>query len=170
MSVILVGNGSSIKDNDNGVLIDSFDIVVRFNSYKIEGYESFTGRKTDVWFTVNQAHIKEIKSYKEVYTHSWEKNESKCKLTSEIRKYIKAKKIDHDLILSMPIKAPSTGLIAIYYFIEKYGSVTITGFDWWDRDEHHYGDKEVRGTLHKPKDEYKIIKELESHNKLKFLC
>ena len=169
MSVILVGNGSSIRDKENGKLIDSFDAVVRFNSYKIEGFENYTGTKTDIWFTVNRGHIKDIGTYKSVYTHSWEKDESKCELTKYIRKYANAKKIDHDLILSMPIKAPSTGLIAIYYFIEKYGSVTITGFDWWDREEHHYGDKEVRGTLHKPKEEYKIIMELEKHNKLKFL-
>jgi len=169
MSVILVGNGSSIKDKENGALIDSFDTVVRFNSFKTEGYELYTGKKTDVWFTVNQFHIKKIESYNKVYTHSWEKNEDKCELTKCIRKYANAKKIDHDLILSMPIKAPSTGLIAIYYFIEKYGSVTITGFDWWDREEHHYGDKEARGTLHKPKEEYKLIKELGLKNKLKFL-
>ena len=57
----------------------------------------------------------------------------------------------------------------IYYFIEKYGLVTITGFDWWEREEHHYGDKEVRGTLHRPKEEYEIIKHLQSENKIKFL-
>ena len=169
MNVILVGNGSSIKDKENGVLIDSFDTVVRFNSYKTEGYELYTGTKTDIWFTVNRCHIKDINSFKDVYIHSWEKNESKCELTKYIRKYANAKKIDHDLILSMPIKAPSTGLIAIYYFIEKYGSVIITGFDWWDREEHHYGDKEVRGTLHKPKEEHRIIMELVKENKLKFL-
>ena len=169
MSVILVGNGSSIIDKKNGVLIDSFNTVVRFNSYKTEGYELYTGTKTDVWFTVNKAHIKDINKYKEVYTHSWEKNENKCELNKCIRKYRHTEKINHDLILSMPIKAPSTGLIAIYYFIEKYGFVTITGFDWWDRDEHHYADEEVRGTLHKPKEEYKIIKQLQSENKIKFL-
>jgi hypothetical protein len=169
MSIILVGNGTSLKDNKNGLLIDSFDEVVRFNSYKIKGHEEYTGAKTDIWFTVNRGHIKDIYTYKYVYTHSWEKNESKCKITSYIREYVKAEKINHHLILSIPVKAPSTGLIAIYYFIEKYGFVTITGFDWWDREEHHYGDTEVRGTLHKPKEEYDIIKKLISENKVKFL-
>ena len=169
MSIVLVGNGSSIRDKENGKLIDSFDTVVRFNSYKIKGFEKHTGIKTDIWFTVNRGHIKDVDTYKYVYTHSWEKNENKCEITSYIREYVEAEKINHDLILSIPIKAPSTGLIAIYYFIEKYGSVTITGFDWWDREEHHYGDKEVRGTLHKPKEEHKIIMELVKENKLKFL-
>lgn len=169
MSIILVGNGTSVKDNKNGLLIDSFDKVVRFNSYKIKGHEEYTGTKTDIWFTVNRGHIKDIDTYKYVYTHSWEKNENKCKITSYIREYVEAEKINHDLILSIPIKAPSTGLIAIYYFIEKYGFVTITGFDWWDREEHHYGDAEIRGTLHKPKEEYDIIKKLISENKVKFL-
>ena len=167
--IILIGNGSSILDGMNGKLIDSFENVVRFNSYKIEGFEQHTGKKTDIWFTVNKAHIKNIENYKSIYVHSWEHNELKCKITQEIRKEVDAIKVDRKLINSIPIKTPSTGLIAIYLFIEKYGSVTITGFDWWDREEHHYGDKEARGTLHKPKEEYKLIKELELKNKLKFL-
>jgi len=169
MSIILVGNGSSLLDKDNGALIDSYNTVVRFNSYKIEGFEKHTGIKTNIWFTVNKGHIKEVNIYEYVYTHSWERHEHKCQLTQDIKKYVPVKKIDYNLIDSIPIKHPSTGLIAIYYFIETYGFVTITGFDWWDKKEHHYGDKEVRGTLHKPKEEYKLIKKLEKENKLKFL-
>ena len=162
--IIIVGNGSSILDNNNGDVIDSFNNVVRFNSYKTKGFENHTGAKTDIWFTVNKTHIKEAKEYKKVYVHSWEHSELKCKITQDIRKEVDAIKIDKDFIKTIPIKCPSTGLIAIYYFIEKYGSVTITGFDWWDREEHHYGDKEVRGTLHKPKEEYKLIKEKETNH------
>ena len=101
MSIVLVGNGSSIRDKEKWQkLIDSFDTVVRFNSYKIKGFEKHTGIKTDVWFTVNRGHIKDIDTYKYVYTHSWEKNENKCEITSYIREYVESEKINHDLILS----------------------------------------------------------------------
>ena len=63
MSIIIVGNGTSITDNKNGHKIDSFDTVLRFNSFKIRGYEEYTGTKTNIWFTVNRAHIKNINDF-----------------------------------------------------------------------------------------------------------
>ncbi len=44
--VIIVGNGTSILDSKNGKSIDSFDDVVRFNSFRIKDYEEYTGKKT----------------------------------------------------------------------------------------------------------------------------
>ena len=164
--IIIVGNGSSILDNTNGDVIDSFNNVVRFNSYKTNGFEKHTGTKTDIWFTVNKSHIKEAKEYKKIYVHSWEHNELKCKITQDIRKEVDAIKIDKDFIKTIPIKSPSTGLIAIHYFLQKYDKVHITGFDWWKTEKHHYGDAEIRGTLHNPKKEYEIIKKLINQGKV----
>ena len=56
------------------------------------------------------------------------------------------------------LKGPSTGLIAIDYFLSNNYEVYLHGFDWWDRDKHHYADNEIRGELHDPKKEYEIIK------------
>ena len=69
--ILLVGNGSSMLDNKRKDLIDSYDTVVRFNSYKIEGYEEYVGTKTDIWFTRNMLHINEIDVYSKVLFHSW---------------------------------------------------------------------------------------------------
>ena len=49
-SIIIIGNGQSILNNEFQDKIDAFDIVVRINNYKIKGYEHFLGAKTDVWF------------------------------------------------------------------------------------------------------------------------
>lgn len=46
-SVILVGNGSSLNHARRGRVIDGFDIVVRFNGFKLRG-SSVTGVRTDV--------------------------------------------------------------------------------------------------------------------------
>jgi hypothetical protein len=46
---ILVGNGP-ILDPNLGSFIDSFDRVVRFNDYAIEGYEDAVGTKITDWF------------------------------------------------------------------------------------------------------------------------
>jgi hypothetical protein len=155
--ILLVGNGSSMLDSKRKDLIDSYDTVVRFNSYKIEGYEEYVGTKTDIWFTCNMLHINEIDVYSKVLFHSWA-HENDCKIYKQIKETRPdAVKIPKDIIKSIPVKTPSTGLIAIYYFNFQ---VDIIGFDWWDKDKHHYGDNEQRGTVHKPEEEYKIIKQL----------
>jgi hypothetical protein len=43
-TVLLVGNG---KSENKGTLIDSYDFVIRFNDFQIEGYESDVGSKVD---------------------------------------------------------------------------------------------------------------------------
>ena len=49
MKVIIVGNATSLLKNKQGEFIDKHDIVIRLGGYKIEGYESFVGSKTDIW-------------------------------------------------------------------------------------------------------------------------
>lgn len=48
---ILVSNSPIVLEKEFGSVIDSFDTVVRFNNYVIEGYEKYVGTKTDVWST-----------------------------------------------------------------------------------------------------------------------
>lgn len=44
---ILVGNGRSLLDSPRGAVIDSHDVVVRFNHFKLK--QDYTGERTDVW-------------------------------------------------------------------------------------------------------------------------
>lgn len=174
MGIIIVGNGSSILDNKNGKRIDSFDHVVRFNSFKIKDLEEFTGTKTTTWFSVNFAHIKE--DFDRVIWHSWQNDESKDnnfqKLLEKFPTATKVKKEIIDEARSFDpdrVRSPSTGLIAIFYFLHQFESVTITGFDWWAREKHHYADNERRGTIHDPEIEMKVINKLIFQGKLRFL-
>ena len=168
MSIIIVGNGSSILDGENGSKIDSYQTVVRFNSFKINGFEKYTGTKTNIWFTVNLAHKKAAHLFDKVIFHSWAKPE-RCNLYRKLKEIVPCRKIDFDLIDSIGVNCPSTGLIAIHYFLKEYDHVTITGFDWWARQKHHYGDNEVRGTSHNPKKEFDNIKLLIDQDKVRFL-
>ena len=71
--------------------------------------------------------------------------------------------------ISDAFKAPSTGLLAILFFLRVVDSVKIVGFDWWATEKHHYGDNEERGTLHKPDIESKIVCKLIGQERLTFL-
>ena len=47
--VLLVGNGPSIRTRGMGEIIDSFDTIVRFNSFVTTGLEEHTGSRTSLW-------------------------------------------------------------------------------------------------------------------------
>ena len=50
MKVLIVGNSSIDKSKEVGSMIDQeFDIVIRMNRYRIEGYEEYLGTKTNTW-------------------------------------------------------------------------------------------------------------------------
>ena len=54
MKVLIVGNGPSLLKVEKGSLIDTFDHIVRFNAYAIDGYEKHVGSRTDCWVnTIN---------------------------------------------------------------------------------------------------------------------
>mgnify|MGYP001346499834 CR=1 FL=1 len=174
---IIVGNGTSILDYRNGNIIDSFGTVIRFNSFKIKGFEEYTGTKTDVWWTCNLHHAKEPNVIKgvEVIEHSWQWSKDLDKTYKALSKVFEnVGKTERSFVHSIPIKAsPSTGLIAIWHYVTlgKNLPIYITGFDWWDKPKevHHYGDGERRGTLHKPEQELELIQNLAKENKVKFL-
>ena len=50
MRAVIVGNSSIDKSKEVGSMIDQeFDIVIRMNRYRIEGYEEYLGTKTNTW-------------------------------------------------------------------------------------------------------------------------
>ena len=51
MKILLMGNGSSVMDNEFGKKIDNdFDLVYRINRFKTKGYEKNVGTRVDGWF------------------------------------------------------------------------------------------------------------------------
>lgn len=180
--MIVVGNGTSLIENEHGKLIDSFEDVVRFNAYKNEGYEKFTGTKTTIWFNVipfeNKYHPLILKPYREVYLHSWQWDKSKCKLWQDFAPLFACPvfKVERGTIHEIQEFAEdqdyfaySTGMIAIWLMLKSCPAITITGFDWWEREKHHYADNATRGSLHQPKKELTVIQKLRAAGRLEFL-
>jgi len=46
-SVVIVGNSKELLNEEMGSIIDGHDVVIRLNHFKIEGYEKYTGTRTD---------------------------------------------------------------------------------------------------------------------------
>jgi hypothetical protein len=156
-SVAIVGNGGSLKEKKDGNLIDSFDVVVRFNNFHIsEQYIKHVGSKTDFW---SNTFYKDIKSRKEDlpilcplplnmpgFTELYDTNislmMSNFQKTTFIPEYIY-----QDLCELMPNhktrkrKDPSSGLCMIFWFLESGFTITknnLFGFDFFSSTNHHY--------------------------------
>jgi hypothetical protein len=50
-SVAVVGNAGYLSEIDQGLLIDSHDLVIRMNNFRISGFEAQVGHRTDLFFT-----------------------------------------------------------------------------------------------------------------------
>jgi hypothetical protein len=170
-SLIIVGSGTSLLDKKNGNLIDSYDDVVRFNDYKIKGFEESVGTKTTIWFNVNKQDKPGSQYLKKIFAHSWDEDINKCPVYNFFKGRSNIEKLSREVINKV-IKltngaSPSTGLLAIYYFLQYYETLTITGFDWWNRQDHHYyGKKHYRGPNHKPEVEKVLIDGLIEDNRV----
>jgi len=49
ISVVVIGNGPSALKTRCGPKIDEFDVVVRLNNFRLQGYEEHVGSKTTIW-------------------------------------------------------------------------------------------------------------------------
>lgn len=61
--VVIVGNSNNVTNYKFGPIIDKFDIVVRFNEFKINGFEEYVGTKTD-YVAITPVIINSIKNLK----------------------------------------------------------------------------------------------------------
>lgn len=178
--IIIVGNGSSLLDKQNGELINSFENVVRFNRYAIEGFEKNVGTKTDILFTVLR--INNLKEnllkvkYNEIYFYYRYDNQlawyqeylNYYKDSKTYIKKFKESEVCENMLKGIKI-IPSSGLVAILNFINIYGKVCITGFDWWEKEKNHYCDNDARSPVHNPQIEKQIIYNLKDQNKIEFI-
>lgn len=136
MSIVVVGNGSSVLGHRLGSLIDEFDDVVRFNNFAISAYEEFVGTKTTIWFRNSGfgIHDRSETVFKEVILQRIDFPRACTNLAlfsqfpsvdadtiQEIRRYVDAPGLDL-----------STGIQALGYLVRRYGYLIIHGFDVFD--------------------------------------
>lgn len=135
MKIVVVGNGSSVLNYEFGKLIDTFDEVVRFNFYEIEGYEKHVGTKTTIWFRNSGPMIERDESqFKQVILQTVDyPNEH-----TDHSVYERYPRVDDEIIKEIRevVPAPglnlSTGIQALGYMTRLHGRIHIHGFDVFD--------------------------------------
>lgn len=177
MNTIIIGNGPSAIEKENGDFINSFNIVIRINNFLINGYEKYVGTKTDIW-SVNNGYIftndfkwkcsfaqpktiifvpyslKEYQNYQDCQKVTLKNNEELCNIDVS-----KQADLYYDTTRK---KWPSTGLMTIMQFNPCY----ITGFDSFQSTKHHYGDDEHIDIFHDGLFERNFINDLMLQDKV----
>jgi hypothetical protein len=151
VSVVLVGNGPSITERPLGAVIDSFNTVVRFNSFKTKGYEEFCGRKKDVLFAWSTSG-EDVKFNKMVFVMRI----GTVRIDGQIQKLKEACEKENVPHMDFPNnviidtygrmgffngKKPRTGAVVLNYYLNwlKIPVVHIVGFDGGAKDgKYHY--------------------------------
>ena len=144
MKVILIGNGSSVLDNEMGEYIDSeFDLVYRINRFKTKGFESCVGSRVDGWFLADTG-IQWLKNPTDKVEGSLRYTEfeyvficmPKFKFTTQLNfatDTIQLLSYDYEdqinSVIDLNPQWPSTGLITIQFLVENYEKIYIHGFD-----------------------------------------
>lgn len=181
--IIVVGNGSSLIQKENGILIDAYDDVVRFNYFVTDGYEKHVGTKTTLWFAgigYEPANWRNQLSYKKINVFSWQRIAEKCAAYQEYKKHIThciVEKVNQKFVTDIQDYTGnkeyyyySSGAICLSMLLNVYDKITITGFDWWESNKkHHYCDEATAGTLHDPMVEKEYIFKLIADNRVIFL-
>ena len=154
MKAIIVGNSASLLKHNNGYIIDSYDVVIRLNKFKLKGFGKHVGTKTDIYCSkwLNMSYNLDIvNTFKEIWLPyptppNWWTSDGNFK---EVRmeyheNYINKFNLNKNFIKYMPTEClpefeevfkrtcqPSTGLIAIMMAIKLLDNYTInyTGFD-----------------------------------------
>lgn len=145
-SIILVGNGPSVTQKELGAKIDAFDEVVRFNSFKIKGFEANSGKKVTLWSTFGHGVVPQdnIKPRRMIIRG----NAKAAYRASEvwripIESFQAWQKTLQALTRVEPEKVmPSSGFLLLNWLLESgVPTVHLVGFDHFSKEktgQHHY--------------------------------
>lgn len=155
-SIIIIGNGASLKDSNLGSKIDEFDEVIRINEAKTKEFEKDAGMKFTIWSTFNpdKRVMKFIKSYQNNHNYSMTDIKELVKDVHEIwyvgarpdcsRQWKSKWVVDIGLQDSIKrhaspltirkikrvIEYPTTGFVLIWLFSLMYDKIYLAGFDF----------------------------------------
>jgi len=156
-SIAIIGNAPYLNIK-LGSYIDSFDEVVRFNRFIIDGHEEFIGKKTTIW-CCNHFVYQEFKD-----TKKFSNFKNNNKIWHVLNNYW--------IIENKYGFKPSAGISAIYNALNLgYTNVFYYGIGKFGKNKthHYFSEKKTKKHLygpHNPKKEVEFINNLELKNKI----
>ena len=143
VNVVIVCNGESVLKHEYGLIIDTFDYVIRMGNFKMKNFEKYIGMKTDI--IINR----DKQTYDDTYIKSnidiWSPHKIKDSERILHNKHLSEEEIKK-IKNQIKINTPTTGLIA-YYLVNKfipiekkiyyYGMDFQKGGEYWDKEHSH---------------------------------
>ena len=135
-NIILVANSSDLLKNMNGKLIDSYDIVIRFNSFKID--EVHTGKKTTIHASVylQNINLEQFVPIRFIVSISLKKWVTKIKSLDKFKQSFLLKYNHHNEIkgqetIGVP---PTTGFVMLTLLLKLGGfkKLDLIGFNFYE--------------------------------------
>ena len=152
-NVIIVGPSGRLKEQKIGKKIDEFDIVCRINAggrpeSMVNENKKIIGEKKNIWFCghtalVNMFPLAFYESYNEVVITNPDVFIQRKLQINNLK--LCSKEIINDCNKEMFEfngfgRVPTTGMLTIFYILNKYKNITICGFDG-HHGGHFYGNK-----------------------------
>ena len=176
--VLVIGNAPYEKTN-MGKIIDSYDIVVRFNNYPEVGYEQHIGSKTDIWCVSDATYVKDKKlirsrrnkiNKKMIVSPYNYKDEHDKIVDADFEKKLEKRDINVPKKYDFGKTWPSTGLLVIFYLLSLHDNITVFCFNGFDKSKksiHFYESRQQWG--HKNEIEKYVIEDLIKSGRVKRL-
>lgn len=144
---VVVGNGPSLLEAERGHEIDGFDEIVRFNRYRLAGFELSTGKRTTLWSTFGHGYLPGDESERPqrmIFVHG-ERGEPAYNPTEiyRIPRWL-YKHVNEQVQAKAGKKVGlSSGLLVATWLLQVVGleKITLAGFDHFRKDrssKHHY--------------------------------
>jgi len=146
-NVLLIGNGPCIFDTEFGEKINNFNgLLVRFNHFRIENYEKYIGKRpADIWFVGELDHSNSINYYDYVIIYCTNFNSDMIECIYRNNRNNKILILPYNIIINAakqienrPGAFPTSGGMAIYYFIFLGYTVYVHGFDFCERGTDYF--------------------------------
>lgn len=183
--IIIVGNGPSLLERDMGEKINSFTHVVRFNGYKLKGYEKHVGSRTTIWSRWHSLPVnRPLEELDEVWLNIPAHQQTNALIQKAVNllpaqfreksRVIPNKELGQKLVKSLYSnkhnKWPSSGALAIAHCVDSDYDVTITGIDSWAKPPYHYyGEHDRSNSHHERAPEKDYIDQLVGSGRIKVL-
>lgn len=160
LNVLVIGNAPSVLDRELGHRIDQFDVVIRINNFRIQGYEKQIGSKTDYALIspacmpsselsalpaskvfVFGANLRD--DYEKIKSRLSDKSRG-CQIVPPAENilksaiYVDAMRLEMDFDLTSD-QWPSTGIVAVQWARDMHGKaakVHVHGFDFYSDNRH----------------------------------
>lgn len=178
-SIAVVGNAGYLADLEQGSHIDSHDLVLRMNNFRLEGLEKQVGRRTDIFMSTFYRDVvpdrRLLADVSLIVTSvpnnlrkrglNWRHGQALTQGLEQLgRREMFAPTFDQFEAKRRAIgKYPTTGAMALWLIAEHLlpvcGNVYVTGFSFFAGRSHYFSSEQVTATNHDPQRERQLLAE-----------